>query len=161
MDEGSGARLAAVRDPLKGLTFATWDTRHAPDPDPWIAATMTAPTRPWTWSDVRPGKFAIAARAEGRQWVARRVELKAGAAETFDVAAQPKGGGSVVCEEGAAELLIDGDVPVAPLRIVRDLFRTRWDGVPPGKHAVRFPDGRRVDVRVADGETVTLKRDAK
>ena len=158
-DEEGGTRLVAVRDPVGPVRFALWDGSGSPEKEDWRVSDLTGRLRPWTWAEVRPGKFAIAARCDGRQWLARRVELRAGATEILDVARQPPGGGTVVCDNPRAELLLGGDLPVPAIRIVQDFYRARWQGVPPGKHAVRYPGGRTVEVTVEDGATVQLPRD--
>jgi len=152
LDEETGSRLAAVRNSTKELRFAAWDAKT------WRAHWMAAPPRPWTWNESRPGKYVIAARAEGRQWIALRAELRPGAPVVLDVAAQPKGGGSVRCDAAGADLLLGGDLPVPCLRLAEDTLVARWAGVPPGRHAVRYPDGTVVAVDVADGAEVTLPR---
>ena len=74
------------------------------------------------------------------------------------MAAQPEGGGTVVCDDGGAELLIGGDLPIAPLRLVSEYFRARWTNVPPGKHAVRYRSGKVVEIVVEDGGEVVLPK---
>ena len=151
-DEESGARLAAVRNSTKELRFAVWDAKS------WRAHWMAAPPRPWTWDESRPGRYVVAAHTEGRHWIALRAELRPGTPVILDVAAQPKGGGTVLCDAAGADLLLGGDLPVPCLRLTEDTLRARWTGVPPGRHAVRYPDGTVVAVEVADGAEVTLPR---
>ena len=106
---------------------------------------------------VREGTRVFYHRAFGHRSV--EPELTQMSEETiFDVAAQPAGGGTVVCEDGAAELLLGGDLPIPPVRLVADFFRARWTNVPPGKHAVRYPGGRVADVVVEDGGEVVLPK---
>ena len=148
-DEATGARLAAVRDATRGLRFGVWDQSAGPDAEDWRVSQEIAPPRPWVFADLRPGgAFAVAARSFGRCWVARRVTMDAGAEVVLDVAAQPAGGATVVCENPRAELLLNGDIPVPPIRIMKDFYRARWPGVPQGEHAVRYPDGTIVKVVV-------------
>lgn len=152
VDEASGARLAAVRNSAKGLRFAAWDAAS------WRLYSMQAPPRPWVWDESRPGTYVLAARTAGRQWLARRAELRPGESVVLDVAAQPPGGGEVLCEAPGADLLLGGALPVPCLRLTEDTLRSRWEGVPPGRHAVRYPGGEVVPVDVADGAAVRLPR---
>lgn len=159
VEPDSGARLAAVRDPARGLRFAVWDTSLPDGKDDWSSADLTAPPRPWVFSELRPGAtFVVAAKCAGRQWLARRVTMKAGEAVTLDVRAQPTGGGVVVSDAPAVELLLGGDLPIAPLRVTRDFPRARWENVPPGRHAARYPGGAVVAIDVVDGEELKLPR---
>lgn len=157
--EESGARLVAVRGGIRGLHFAIWDPSQPAGKDDWRIADHRAPMRPWVFNELKPGAtFVIAAKCDGRQWIVRRATLTAGAEIVFDVAAQPEGGGTVVCDDGGAELLIGGDLPIAPLRLVSEYFRARWTNVPPGKHAVRYRSGKVVEIVVEDGGEVVLPK---
>ena len=53
-------------------------------------------------------------------------------------------------------LLLGGDLPVPYPRQTDVLIRSRWDGVPPGRHALRRSDGRVVPIDVTDGESIDL-----
>jgi hypothetical protein len=159
VDEEGGARLVAVRNHLQALRFAIWDASKPPGKEDWRVATAAAPPRPWTWNELRPGvPFTIAAKCEGKQWLVRRVVLRAGEPTVFDVAAQPAGGGTLICEDPAAELLLHGDLPIAPVRVVQDFYRASWTNVPPGRHAIRHPDGSVVPVDVTEGGEVVVPR---
>ena len=99
----------------------------------------------------------VAARTEGHQWMAVRADLTAGAKLDLDVGRQAEGGGSVVCEDPNATLLLAGEFPVPAPRLRTDLqYRGKWDGVPPGAHQIRYPDGRRVDIEVTEGGTTKV-----
>lgn len=158
-DTASPARLAAVRNSARGLSFAVWDETT------WTQLSSVAPERPWAWRDSRAGDRVFAARTEGRQWVAVRATLGPDAPVFLDARAQPPGGGVVVVDRvpfapgskfGGCDLLLRGELAIPQLRLTQEHTRARWAGVPPGRHAVRFPDGSTVDVHVEDGREVRV-----
>ena len=58
-----------------------------------------------------------------------------------------------------ALLLLDRDLPIpCPVRRIDLVYRSRWDNVPPGDHAVRYPDGHVENITVTDGAEVRLPR---
>ena len=151
-DEVSKTAACAVRDANLGLITAAWDARGKGN-----AFRESAPPRPWVIEEFAPGPCVVGARAEGRQWMAIRVDLGAGAAIDMDVGRQPKGGGIVICEDPNAVLLLAGEFAIpAPRRTTALQFRSRWAGVPPGKHKVRYPDGRVEEIAVTNGEETRL-----
>jgi len=150
-DEKTNAAAGAVRDPTRGLITAAWDS------EPGNAYRDAAPARPFILDEFAPGPCVIAARTEGHQWMALRADVGPGAELDMDVGRQPKGGGSVICEDPIAVLLLAGEFPIPAPRLTTELqFRSKWDGVPPGKHKVRYADGRVVDVVATDGETTRI-----
>ncbi len=151
--EASGTSATAYRDPRQGYFLAIWDDVAG------NAYRNIAPARPWSIDDFAPGEYVIAARLEGRQWTARRATLSPGVPLVVDAGVLPAGGGTVICEDGNAWLLLGGDLPVPAPRITTTLhLRSVWHGVPPGAHAVRYPDGREVEIAVEDGGTTRLPR---
>lgn len=157
-DEDGGGRLVAMRDANRGVRVALWDVKDAAARDDWRSWDHTAPMRPWAFGEVRAGRFAVAARCAGRQWVAFRTDLVDGEQIPVDVTKQPPGGATVLCENPKAELLLGDDVPVPPLRLTQDHVRSRWEGVPPGRHSMRYPDGTRRTFEARDGAEVRLPR---
>ncbi len=154
--EATDTVACGIRDPHAGLLFRIWDkqTSHYYHP-------RQTPTRPWTCDEFAAGEFVIAARIEGRQWVAQRERMEPGARLVVPTKDAPEGGGVVACDDPGAVLLLRGDLPIAaPRRADRDglRFEARWEGVPPGKHALVHADGRRVEVTVTDGETTQLPK---
>jgi hypothetical protein len=152
VDESSSARLVVARDPGRGLRYAVFDERS------WLDHVFQAPPRPWSWNETRPGKFAVAARVAGRQWVAVRAELRDGEELVLDAFGRPEGGGTVVSEDPTAEILLDGDVPIPPLRLAQEHYRSRWEGVPPGRHALRYGKDDVVPFTVEEGREVVIPR---
>lgn len=152
-DAATGTSAWALNDPSKALY--TGFARGA-DTDTFQ---RRAENRPFTTGEFKPRRYVLGARVNGRQWLARRVELAPGGVLELDCGAQPAGGGRVICENGEALLLIGGELPV-PMPYRRSDFRLRcvWDGVPPGRHAVRYPSGIDVPIDVVDGGTIDLPK---
>jgi hypothetical protein len=158
VDEEGGARLVASRRPVQALRLAVWDASQPEAKQDWRSWTTLAPARPWICNEVRPGvPLVLAAQVAGRQWVAQRVQLKAGEILDIDTAGAPKGGGTVICDDGGAELLLRGNLPVPPLRLSVDSYRVLWRNVPPGRHAIRRTGGATETIEVADGTELTVK----
>jgi hypothetical protein len=158
-DRASGARLVAERTRHRGMRMALWDAAAAPDKDGWAFGDQLAPPSPWSFRELRPGgRFAVAARRRGRQWLLRDVDLVAGESVVLDVVAQPEGGGTVVADEPRTELLLGGEHPLPPLRLTEDFLRASWEGVPPGRHVARWPGGQTREFEVADGARVVLPK---
>jgi hypothetical protein len=154
-DEEGGGRLVASRRPLQALRLAVWDASQPAAKQDWRTWTTIAPPRPWVFNEVRPAaRLVVAAKNAGRQWIAQRVELKPGEELVLDTAGAPPGGGTVVSDDPAAELLLGGDLPIPAVRLVEDFYRAVWTNVPPGKHEVRRAGGKRVEIEVADGAEV-------
>lgn len=157
--EASGARLAAQRMRHRGLRWSCWDNAAAPGSEEWRFSEQLAPPSPWRFRELRPGAaLVVAGRRVGRQWVARRVEFRAGETVVLDVAGQPEGGATVIAEEPRTEILLGGDLPLPPLRLTQDFYRAVWEGVPPGEHVARWPDGATSRFQAAAGQKVTLPR---
>ena len=152
-DEGSKTAACAVRDPSFGMITAAWDSAAG------NALREAAPPRPWVVEEFAPGRCVIGARTHGRQWMALRADVGPGTTIDMDVGRQPSGGGTVICEDSGAVLLLGGEFPIPAPRLTTNLqFRSKWDGVPPGKHKVRYPDGRVEDINVTDGDETRLGR---
>lgn len=155
----SGARLVARRDVVTGLELGVWDASKPEGKQDPRFGKQQAPTRPWTYGEIREGvPLVLAAKTGGRQWMAVRATLKAGETLTLDVAARPQGGGTVVCDDPCSELLLDGELPIPAARLVLYFLRARWENVPPGRHKLRHGDGRVVDLDVKDGEELKVGR---
>jgi len=151
--EASATSATAWRDPRHGYFLAIWDAAGG------NAYRDIAPPRPWTIDDIAPGSYVVGTRTEGRQWTARRVTTGPDAPLAVDAWAAPEGGGRVTCEDPGALLLLDGELPIPAPRITTALqFRSSWKGVPPGRHAVRYADGREVEIDVRDGAATRLGR---
>ncbi len=149
------ACATAVRDPQVGLFIALFDARTGKG----NAYRLLAPPQPWDAEEFAPGACVVAARTAGHQWTARRADVSPGEFVEFDAEAQPAGGGTVVCEDASAVLLLGGTLGIPAPRLNTDLqFRARWEGVPPGTHRVRHGDGREQDVSVTDGADVRVGR---
>ena len=149
--EETRTRATAYRDPRSAFFLAVWDD-HAGN-----AYRQLAPPRPWVVQDFAPGRYVIAARTEGRQWAAWRAELSPERPFEIDSGVQSQGGATIICEDADALLLLNGELAIPAPRITTTLqYRAAWHGVPPGKHAVLYPDGRRVGVEVADDQELRL-----
>ena len=156
--EGTRTAASAIRDEQHGLDIAVWTVGDHEDGNSYR---MRAPPRPWRLDELAPGRCVLAARTDGRQWTALRVDLSAGAFVTIDAGAQPPAdeAGAVVCEDPFALLLLGGELAVpAPRRTTRLQFRSRWEGVPAGAHRLRYADGREVEITVEPGAEVRLGR---
>jgi len=154
-EEKTNSSACAVRDPARGLITAAWNTQSGNG----NAFRETAPARPWTLEEFAPGPCIVAARTEGHQWMAVRADIGPGTELDLDVGRQPPGGATVICEDRGALLLLAGEFAIPAPRVTTELqYRSKWDGVPPGKHKMRYPDGRVVDVIAKDGETVRLDK---
>jgi hypothetical protein len=151
--ESTGTFAWALNDPTKALFtgFAL-----GADTDSYQ---RRAENRPFTTAEFRPGPYVIAARVNGHQWMARRAELTPGGTLELPTHLQPTGGGTVVCENGQAVLLLHGEFPIPmPYRRVDFRLRCQWEGVPPGRHALRYPDGTEVSIDVTDGARIDLPK---
>lgn len=152
-DESSGTAGWAVNSPTKNLYegYGRGDDTNTYQ--------RMALQRPILIDTFRAGEYVVAARVNGRQWTARRMKLEADALFDLDAGRRPEGGGRVLCENGDALLLLNAEFPI-PMPWERTDFRYRceWDGVPPGDHAVRYPDGSVVPVTVEDGKQVVLPK---
>jgi hypothetical protein len=152
-DEETGTCATAYRDPRHAYFLAVWDADTA------NAYRNVAPPRPWKLEDIAPGTYVVGAVTAGRQWTARRVEIGPRKPLEIDAGAAPAGGGTVVCEDSRALLLLNGELAIPAPRITAALaYRSTWKNVPPGSHKVRYPDGREVDVDVVEGETTKIGR---
>jgi len=150
-DEETGTSGSALRDENKALFLCAWKGRDG------NGYRHRAPARPWVCDEFLPGPCVVAARTRGRQWVALRTDLSPGTDVRLDVGEAPEGGGTVICEDENALLVLDAEFPLPAPRISIDLaFRATWKGVPPGEHVVRHPDGHEVDITVEDGGEVRL-----
>ncbi len=151
--EDTGTASTVIRDEAVSLFLCVFDKDDSRN---WRDV---CPPRPFVWNQWLPGKCVLAGRTEGRQWIARRVDLNPGADVELNVGAQPRGGGTVICETAGALLLLRSDLPIAAPRInTKQHYRARWDGVPPGKHTVRYPDGHVAPVSVVNDAVVSLPK---
>lgn len=115
--------------------------------------------RPVVIDTFLPGTYVVAAKVPGKQWSARRMTLHANETVDVDGAAVPEGGGTVTCRDGDAVLLLDGELPIPfPWKDYRYRYVCSWSGVPPGRHAILHPDGRRSEFDLGDGATVEIPR---
>jgi hypothetical protein len=154
--EASGTHGCAIRDPQHGTLQRIWNDAEGAG---HYYGKRRNTVRPFAFDDFRAGEYVVAARTEGRQWLARRASLVAGETLDLDTAGAPEGGGKVVCEEGKAVLLLGGELPVPFPRVTEVVYRAVWDGVPPGDHAVLYPGGERRPVTVTDGGELVLPAD--
>ena len=152
-DETTKAAAWAVNDPVKALY-----TGYARGSDT-DAFQRYAVNRPFETAEFRPGTYVVAAHVNARQWWAQRMTLEPGGTVELPTGEQPAGGGTIVCENGDALLLLHREFPIPmPYRRTDFRLRAQWDGVPPGPHRVRYPDGTEVDVTVDDGGRVELPK---
>ncbi len=150
-DEETGTSGSAIRDETKALFLCAWKGRDG------NSYRIRAPARPWVCNEFGAGSRVVAARTRGRQWVVLRAELSPGHEIRVPVGAAPTGGGTVHCDDENALLVLDDEFPIPAPRMAADLtFRATWEGVPPGEHVVRYPDGDEVDITVEDGGEVML-----
>lgn len=153
--EESGSHGCVIRDPKLGTLQRIWNDAEGAG---HYYIKRQNHLRPFRFDDLAAGSFVVAARTDGHHWIARSTTLVAGKTLDLDTAGAPEGGGTVVCENGKAVLLLGGELPIPYPRETEDPYRATWDGVPPGKHVVLYPDGRRLDVVVVDGERVVAPK---
>lgn len=135
--EATDTRGWAINEPKEGLYEGIVDLKDA------RSYVRIAQPRPFVCDSFQPGRYVVAARIGGRQWTARRMELAPGGRVVIDAGAQPEGGREVLHDDANALLLLHGEFPIpAPRKRVDFAFRAVWEGVPPGRHAIRRSDGK-------------------